>query len=92
VTLTRETVLELAADRAALDPEPRPRTLPASPDELLTARAAAARLGVSPRYLYAHRREFPFTRELPGGPIRFSAQGLARWLAREGLAFRNTEP
>ena len=53
-----------------------------APDRLLSAKEAAARLGVSPRYVYAHRRHFPFARELPGGALRFSDAGLTRWLAR----------
>ena len=56
-------------------------------DRLLTAREAAARLGVSTRYIYAHKNAFPFTRTLPGkagapGAVRFSEHGLAAWLAR----------
>jgi hypothetical protein len=32
--------------------------------------------------VYAHRRSFPFTKELPGGAIRFSERGLTRWMER----------
>src|SRR5688572_23644293 len=49
----------------------------------LSAKEVAARLEVSPRYVYAHRRSFPFTKELPGGAIRFSERGLRRWMERQ---------
>ena len=55
---------------------------PDTPDRLLSARETATRLGVSVRYIYAHRTAFPFTRELPGGAVRFSDHGLTRWLRR----------
>lgn len=55
------------------------------PDRLLTAAEAAKRLGVSRRYLYAHRSDFPFARQLPGGTVRFSEHGLARWLSRSPI-------
>ncbi len=56
---------------------PRP-----TPDTLIKAKEVAERLGVCPRYVYAHRQQFPFTRELPGGSIRFSERGLTAWIAR----------
>lgn len=66
------------------DDEPHHRAGPPAPaapaDRLLTAREAAARLGVSTRYLYAHRRDYPFTKRLPSGPLRFSDRGLTRFL------------
>lgn len=51
------------------------------PDRLLTAGQVADRLGVSRRYVYEHADTLPFTRRLDG-VVRFSEQGLARWLAR----------
>ena len=57
-------------------------TTPPPPDRLLTARQVADRLGVSPKYVYEHARDFPFTKRLSPKAVRFSAQGLARWLAR----------
>ncbi|MFN2566139.1 MAG: helix-turn-helix domain-containing protein [Gemmatimonadaceae bacterium] len=54
----------------------------ADTDRWLKAREAAKRLGVSVRYVYAHRRSFPFAKELPGGAVRFSERGLRRWMDR----------
>jgi predicted DNA-binding transcriptional regulator AlpA len=54
----------------------------ADTDRWLSAKDVATRLGVSPRYVYAHRRFFPFARELPGGAVRFSERGLRRWMDR----------
>jgi predicted DNA-binding transcriptional regulator AlpA len=54
----------------------------AAPDRLLSAKEVAQRLATSARYVYAHRRSFPFTKELPGGAIRFSERGLTRWIER----------
>lgn len=54
------------------------------PDRLLTAHEVAPRLGCSPRYIYAHAKDFPFTRKL-GNLVRFSEHGLADYL-RHGRA------
>ncbi len=76
ITLTREQLLEALPSSDADTTE--------APDRLLTAREAAERLGVSPKYIYAHQKSFPFTRRLPGGnALRFSARGLERWLSRK---------
>jgi len=48
---------------------------PHAPDELLDAREAAHRLGVSPDYLYHNHRRFPFTRHM-GRKLLFSANGI----------------
>lgn len=48
-------------------------------DELLTVKQAAARLGVSRKWLYRHAPSLPFTRKLSTGTLRFSARGLERW-------------
>lgn len=52
------------------------------PDRLLTAQEVAARLGTSAKYVYAHATAYPFARHLSTKALRFSEQGLARWLAR----------
>lgn len=49
---------------------------------LLRAREAARLLGVSPSYLYEHRAEYPFTRNV-GRAVRFDRRGLLTWMARE---------
>lgn len=48
-------------------------------DQLLTVDEAAARLRVSPDYLYRHSRKLPFALR-QGRLLRFSAKGLERYL------------
>lgn len=55
---------------------------PSSPDRLLTAEEAAAVLGVSRRWLYAHAGHLPFARHLSRRALRFSEAGLRRWIER----------
>jgi predicted DNA-binding transcriptional regulator AlpA len=55
--------------------------LPA-PDQLLTAPEVAARLGVAPRTVYKRAAAYPFRVPTDGRELRFSADGLARYLAR----------
>ena len=62
--------------------EKAPKSEPAQADQLLTASEAAKRLGVSKRYIYAHRDEYPFARRLGPKTLRFSERGLERWLVR----------
>lgn len=49
-------------------------------DHLLDAKEAAERLGVKPKWLYSHADRLPFTRRLGGRTLRFSEQGLIRWM------------
>ena len=88
--LTPEQERTLVANvRAVVGEEPQPRpalalvsTAPAwSEDDLLTIDEAAARLRVSPRWLYRHAKTLPFSRKLSRKVLRFSRVGLARWLA-----------
>jgi len=61
----------------------RPGTpAPASTDHLLTAKEAAGVLHVTPRWLYRHAGQLPFTRRLGPKTMRFDADGVARWLAK----------
>lgn len=53
-----------------------------TPDRLLTVREVATRMGVSPKYVYTHATDFPFTRRLSAKALRFSQSGLERWLGR----------
>ncbi len=51
------------------------------PDTLLDAKAAAARIGVSVRWLYSH--DLPFAMRLPNSrAVRYSALGIERWIAK----------
>jgi hypothetical protein len=54
-------------------------------DELLSPEAAAERLGVQVRWVYAHAREIPGTRRLSRRCLRISAKGLARYLSQRDL-------
>jgi predicted DNA-binding transcriptional regulator AlpA len=74
--LPREALLE------ALGPEAPPATGNGAPDRLLTAKETAKLLGVSPKYIYEHADEYPFTRRLGKKTLRFSAQGIERFLAK----------
>lgn len=51
-------------------------------DRLLKVAEAAVRLGVTPRWLYAHASDFPFTVRLPGRRLRFREGGLTAYLMR----------
>ena|SRR5262245_49079796 len=48
---------------------------------LLTAKRAAALMGVTPRWLYRNARKLPFARYIGRKTLRFSQTGLNRWLA-----------
>lgn len=76
-SFTRDAVLELLGGAGA--------SLPATADELLTAEQAAERLGVSVDWLYRRTGRLPFARKLSRRVVRYSAAGLAAYLAaREG--------
>jgi excisionase family DNA binding protein len=52
-------------------------------DQLLTVKDAAHQLGVSVDWLYRHAATLPFTvRPTQGRTIRFSRQGIVRYLKR----------
>lgn len=48
-------------------------------DPLLTVEEAAARLGVSPDWLYRRTKSLPFVVRV-GGRVRFSARGIERYI------------
>ena len=52
------------------------------PDRLLTPEAAAARFGVTKRWLLDHAEEIPGVRRLSRKIVRFSERRLARFLER----------
>lgn len=79
VTVPRDAILEAFGPTPDIAPA---KHAPADAERWLTVREVAARLGCSTRYVYEHRRHWPFTRELPdGGGVRFSEKGLAHWMA-----------
>ena len=51
-----------------------------SGDRLLTAEQAAEILSTSPDWLYHHAGRLPFTRKLAPKMLRFSYQGIQKWL------------
>jgi predicted DNA-binding transcriptional regulator AlpA len=54
-------------------------------DRLLTADEAAEMLSVSPDWLYRHAKKLPFARKLAPKVLRFSYQGIVKWLATRKL-------
>jgi predicted DNA-binding transcriptional regulator AlpA len=72
--------------RAALAEEPphasSQKTSAPENDRWLTAEEVGAALGMSRRWVYARAKDFPFTKRLPGAPMRFSEAGLRRWMDR----------
>jgi predicted DNA-binding transcriptional regulator AlpA len=48
-------------------------------DTLLTANEAAKLLSVSPRWLYRHWKQLPFSRRLSRKTLRFSQAGIRKW-------------
>jgi len=77
ITLTRDSLLQALSGNGHVG-----APMVQQPDRLLKVREAATRLGVSARYLYGHADELPFTKRLSPKALRFSEQGLERWLAR----------
>jgi excisionase family DNA binding protein len=49
-------------------------------DRLLDPEEAAKLLSVSPDYLYHNAKRLPFTRKLGPRLLRFSEQGLLKWM------------
>ncbi len=81
-------VAELARAQAALlvatsrhhNAPPRVAERP-NEDRMLDVDEAAELLGVKPAWVYRHARKLPFTRRISAKVIRFSRQGILRWLA-----------
>jgi excisionase family DNA binding protein len=59
-----------------VSPSPSP-----APDTLLGVDEAAKRLGMSRDYIYRNHQRYPFTRR-EGRSLKFSAQGIERYLRR----------
>jgi predicted DNA-binding transcriptional regulator AlpA len=79
ITLPVEVLLEALSNDGASPIVPDPDALP---DRLLKASEVAERLGVSKKWVYENRAALPFTRRI-GSALRFDAEGLERWLARQ---------
>ncbi len=55
-------------------------------DKLLDAEEASKILSVSPDWLYRHGSRLPFTRKLAPRVLRFSSQGIQKYLATKKLS------
>jgi predicted DNA-binding transcriptional regulator AlpA len=55
-------------------------------DRLLSADEAATLLSVSPDWLYRHAKKLPFTRKLGPKMLRFSHQGILKYVAARKLS------
>ncbi len=55
-------------------------------DRLLDAEEAADILSVSPDWLYRHGSSLPFTRKLAPRVLRFSYQGIQKYLAAKKIS------
>jgi hypothetical protein len=60
-----------------------PATAVRPEDQLIDVDAAAARLSVSPGYLYRHHEEFQFTRRI-GKRLLFSSSGIETYISKQG--------
>jgi predicted DNA-binding transcriptional regulator AlpA len=56
------------------------------PDRLLDAEEAAKLLSMSTDWLYRHAKKLPFTRKLGPKMLRFSHQGIVKWMATRKLS------
>jgi hypothetical protein len=77
-------IIALSA-RLLAEPAPAAASAPQADesDTLLTTAEAAVMLRRSAKWLYRHAKTLPFARQLPGGGLLFSKQGIAKWLARQ---------
>jgi predicted DNA-binding transcriptional regulator AlpA len=66
------------------------RPLPPPPETttLLSVQEAAARLGMTPQWLYRHSASLPFARKLGHRTLRFDAAGIDRWLKHRTVPTR----
>ena len=55
-------------------------------ERLLDAEEAARILSVSADWLYRHAKRLPFTRKLGSKMLRFSYQGILKWLATRKMS------
>ena len=55
-------------------------------DRMLTAEEAAEMLSMSTDWLYRNAKKLPFTRKLGPKMLRFSQQGIVKWLPTRKLS------
>jgi excisionase family DNA binding protein len=72
------------AARLAIAGAEAPAPALAGPETFISVKEAAARLGVSPKWLYRRKKTLPFMRGVGPGTWRVSVPALERWMARRG--------
>ena len=75
VTLTVEQLRELIRDEIQAA-----RTAQQDADRFLDAKEAAEMLSMSEDWLYRQAKKLPFTRKLGPKMLRFSQQGIVKWM------------
>lgn len=63
-----------------------PPTLPALLDETVDVDSAAQLLGMSSTWVYRHAKQLPFTRRVGPRVLRFSVEGIRRYLTARRVA------
>jgi predicted DNA-binding transcriptional regulator AlpA len=81
VTLTVAQLREIVRDEIQAARAPHQ-----DPDRLLDAVEAAKMLSMSEDWLYRHAKKLPFTRKLGPKTLRFSYQGIVKWMATRKLS------
>ena len=79
--------LTIAQLRDLVREETRAALTKCEPNErLLDAEEASKMLDVSTDWIYRHSKKLPFTRKLGPKMLRFSSQGIQRWVASRKMA------
>ena len=84
ITITTETIQEWLYEAKGEADLPDKPSVESHEDHLLTVDEAAKVLAVERTWLYRHADKLPFTRKLSTGTLRFSSNGLQRWMASRG--------
>jgi hypothetical protein len=69
------------AARLATASTEAPAPAPAGPETFISVKAAAARLGMTPQYIYENQATLPFVVRVGSRALRVSEQKLARYMA-----------
>jgi hypothetical protein len=77
------TEARIAVRLATAAPEPA-APAPLGPETFISVKAAAARIGVAPKWLYRRKKTLPFMREIEPGTWRVSVPALERWMHNRG--------
>ena len=84
ITINTDTIQEWLDEAHGVSDPPDKPLVESHEDQLLTVDEAAGVLAVERTWLYRHADKLPFTRKLSAGTLRFSSNGLHRWLASRG--------